>query len=200
MSIIPILDTLKHRFGKNSINVIEIGARYGESSKTIIQNLVINEYIIIDPYTTYEEYNNDGFNNIISRDKEDEIYHNTKNGLRKIHSNIRFYRTFSNDQNTINSIENNSIDLVFIDGNHSYKYVLEDLENYYPKLKENGIICGDDFFMRSRLNDTLNTMPGSDGYDEPMVYEAVVEFCEKYGKTYTEFGIHRGYGKTFMIN
>ena len=111
-----------------------------------------------------------------------------------------FYRTFSTDKNTINVIENNSIDLIFIDGNHTYKYVLDDLENYYPKLKKTGIMCGDDFFMRTHENDYLNTMPGNEGYDEPMVYEAVVEFCKRHNKSYTDFGKHRGYGKTFMIN
>ena len=50
--------------------------------------------------------------------------------------------------------------------------------------------------MRKHENDILNT--GS--YDEPMVYEAVLEFCEKYNKTYSEFGTHIGYGKIFMIN
>ena len=92
-----------------------------------------------------------------------------------------------------------SIDLIFIDGNHTYKYVLEDLENYYPKLNKNGIICGDDFFMRTHENDLLNTMLGNEGYDEPMVYEAVIEFCKRHSKSLTEFGKHRGYGKTFMI-
>ena len=71
---------------------------------------------------------------------------------------------------------------------------------YYPKLKKTGIICGDDFFMRTHENDHLNTMPGNEGYYEPMVYEAVVEFCNRHNKSYTEFGKHRGYGKIFMIN
>ena len=43
-------------------------------------------------------------------------------------------------------------------------------------------------------------MPGNEGYDEPMVYEAVIEFSKRYNKTFEEFGKHRGYGKTFMIN
>jgi len=49
MSIQPILPHLKNTFSKNSINVIEISARYGESSKLILQNLNVNNYIIIDP-------------------------------------------------------------------------------------------------------------------------------------------------------
>ena len=32
-------------------------------------------------------------------------------------------------------------DVVFIDGNHSYEYVKKDLENYYPKVKDGGIVA-----------------------------------------------------------
>lgn len=37
MSINPIINYLKTHFQQNSVNVIEIGARYGESSKVILQ-------------------------------------------------------------------------------------------------------------------------------------------------------------------
>ena len=206
MSVSPILQECINKFSNNSINVIEIGARYGESTKLLLKHLNIKNYYIIDSYCSYDEYEHDGFNDII-KDNDDKIFNEVKNNLKKytevtnkVHNknaNLIFYRTFSNNKETIQSIKNESIDLIFIDGNHSYKYVLEDLENYYPKLVKNGILCGDDFFMRLKKNDILNS---GAGYDEPMVYEAVIEFCEKYNKGYKEFGKHRGYGKTFMIN
>jgi hypothetical protein len=202
MSIIPILEHCINRFGNNSINVIEIGARYGESTKLLLKYLNIRNYYIIDPYCSYDEYEHDGFNDII-KGKDDEIFNKVKNELQiyttyvNKNTNLIFNRTFSNNEETIQSIKNESIDLIFIDGNHSYKYVLEDLENYYPKLVKNGILCGDDFFMRLKKNDILNS---GAGYDEPMVFEAVIEFCKKYNKGYTEFGKHREYGKIFMIN
>mgnify|MGYP003676305803 CR=1 FL=1 len=36
---------------------------------------------------------------------------------------------------------NKQFDAIFIDGNHSYEYVKKDLENYYPLVKEGGIIA-----------------------------------------------------------
>tara|TARA_R110002072_G_scaffold84065_9_gene190586 strand:- start:823 stop:1425 length:603 start_codon:yes stop_codon:yes gene_type:complete len=197
-SITPILNHLEKHFNNNKINVIEIGARYGDSSIDIIKKLNVDIYTIIDPYKSYDDYTTDGFNKIL-KNKEDEIFENTKTKLTNLHSNIVFFRTFSNDSDTITCIEDESIDLIFIDGNHEYEYVLQDLKNYYPKLKTNGILCGDDFFMRCHENDILNTMPGTEGYDKPMVYEAVLEFCKLYNKSYSDFGIHRGYGKTFCI-
>lgn len=49
-------------------------------------------------------------------------------------SNASFIKGYSNDKNIINKI--NKISLLFIDGNHSYDAVIEDIENWLPKVKE----------------------------------------------------------------
>ena len=36
-------------------------------------------------------------------------------------------------------------DFVYIDGDHSYEAVIKDLDSWYPKLKEYGVMCGDDY-------------------------------------------------------
>ena len=36
-------------------------------------------------------------------------------------------------------------DWVYIDGNHSYENVLEDLRHYLPFVKTGGLLCGDDY-------------------------------------------------------
>lgn len=41
-------------------------------------------------------------------------------------------------------IADNSLDLVFIDANHSYEYVKKDIIKYTPKLKTNGLLTGHD--------------------------------------------------------
>lgn len=38
-----------------------------------------------------------------------------------------------------------TVDLLFIDGDHSYEQVLRDLKNYVPFVREKGIICGHDY-------------------------------------------------------
>ena len=153
MSISPIIHFAKQTFSNNKINCLEIGARYEESSKIILQNFNVENYFIVEPYTSYDEYVLDGFNSIINDDSDDIIYKNVKSELTQLNKNVKFYRTFSSNINTISQIPNESIDFIFIDANYTYKYVLEDLQNYYPKLRENGIFCGDDFFMRSHEND-----------------------------------------------
>ena len=38
-----------------------------------------------------------------------------------------------------------SLDFVYIDGDHSYEQVAKDLKKYWPKLKNNGLLSGDDY-------------------------------------------------------
>jgi predicted O-methyltransferase YrrM len=37
------------------------------------------------------------------------------------------------------------LDFVYIDGNHNYEFVKKDVELYYPKIKEGGILGGHNF-------------------------------------------------------
>ena len=41
-----------------------------------------------------------------------------------------------------------NVDIVFIDGDHNYKAVLEDIRLYYPKINLNGIITGHDYVLK----------------------------------------------------
>lgn len=47
--------------------------------------------------------------------------------------------------NAVNQIKDDSIDLLFLDGDHSYQQVKRDLINYWPKIKMGGILLGHDY-------------------------------------------------------
>lgn len=52
---------------------------------------------------------------------------------------------FSSDLSIVNLFEDKSIDLVYIDGDHSYEAVKKDIELWLPKVKDGGLLSGDDF-------------------------------------------------------
>lgn len=197
-SIDPIITYLKDRF-KNTkdLKVLEIGARYGDSSLKIISNLSVYKYVIIDPYETYQDYENDGFDNVIKLKGADHIFNETRKRLEGKVPVLLFHRNYSNDKKLIKNISEEMFDLIFIDGNHEYKYVFDDLQNYYPLLEDGGVLCGDDYHTRSKKNDWLGTIPAKD--KRPMVYEAVKDFSEKNNLNYLSFGNHRGYPKIFVF-
>ena len=48
--------------------------------------------------------------------------------------------------------EDESLDFVFIDGDHSFEAALKDFQNYYPKIKKGGIFAGHDIQLDSVRN------------------------------------------------
>jgi predicted O-methyltransferase YrrM len=44
----------------------------------------------------------------------------------------------------VNIFKDGSLDLVFIDADHIYEFVKKDIQEWYPKVKKGGIICGHD--------------------------------------------------------
>jgi len=51
----------------------------------------------------------------------------------------------SDDKDLINKFEDESIDYIMVDGAHEHEAVMEDIENWWPKLKKEGVMFGDDF-------------------------------------------------------
>lgn len=64
-------------------------------------------------------------------------------------------------ENVSDMIPNDSVDIIFIDGNHDYRYVKNDILLYKSKIKQGGILSGHDI-------------------DYPGVNRAVTELVEHY--------------------
>lgn len=56
---------------------------------------------------------------------------------------VTVHRAFSTDAAA--TFPDSHFDWIYIDGNHTYEAVTEDLELYLPKVKEDGLICGHDY-------------------------------------------------------
>jgi hypothetical protein len=121
----------------NNGNIAEIGCDTGKFSDFILDNNKSSKLYSIDPFIRYDDYV-DSINNVTG----DDLYYKTKTLLSQKHGNrINIIRKFSNK--AISDVPNN-LDFVYIDGNHKYKYVYEDLCLFWDKLGPNGIIVGDD--------------------------------------------------------
>jgi len=58
------------------------------------------------------------------------------------------------------SFEDESIDFLFIDGDHHYESVIQDLKNWFPKIKQGGIISGHDY----AYGGECGVIPAVDGF------------------------------------
>jgi predicted O-methyltransferase YrrM len=157
---------------------VEIGTHCGSFADFILENNKSSKLYCVDPYIKYDSYD-DAINNYTG----DELFNDTYNLLKsKYGDRITFIRKFSED--AINDIPDN-IDFLYIDGNHRYSYVYKDLELYFPKVKKNGYIIGDDAVdtnddLRNNNGDVFINWGGENCYGNYGVIKAFREFCSNY--------------------
>jgi Methyltransferase domain len=160
---------------KNS-TCAEIGVWKGGFSKRIIKHVVPSKLHLIDPWKYQTSFGKRWYGGLVAQSQEDmdNIYQQVVGELSK-QSCIKIHREFSNKLFSIFSDE--YFDWVYVDGNHYYDYVLEDLKNFALKIKKNGFLTGDDY---------LWTSPELNG-DKP-VTRAVNDFINE-DKSFTLFKI-----------
>jgi len=55
----------------------------------------------------------------------------------------------SDSKEILDKFEDSSIDYVMVDGAHEYEPVMDDIQNWWPKLKPTGTMFGDDYLLES---------------------------------------------------
>lgn len=167
---------------------IEIGVARGNFSEYLATKTECEKLYLVDPYRNFslEEYT-DAMNNY---DMEYE-YQFCKNRMSKYEPRVEFVRKTSME--ALGDFEDNSMDFVYIDGNHSYENTTEDLENYWNKVKVGGILAGDDFYELSDTKnkfyywDNVNDINQSRSFGKYGVSNAVVDFCQKNNLRFYQF-------------
>jgi hypothetical protein len=85
--------------------------------------------------------------------------------------------------------QNESLDFVYIDANHAYEFVKEDIIKWWPKVKSGGWLCGHDFLKINWWQDEAfhnnkidkHIWSGNIYHGVFGVNPAVEEFCKKTG-------------------
>lgn len=149
----PMIKFVGDKFGCRSLVGVEIGVSGGWNAESILETLLIEKLFLIDPYQPYIEEGKR-----ISREK---YLPQAKERLARFGDKVQFIIKQSAD--AIEDIQD-GLDFVFIDGNHTYEYVKQDITLYYPKVRNGGVIGGDDFT--------------SDWFG---VCRAVLEYAEEHG-------------------
>lgn len=124
----------------------EIGVWKGEFSEMVLKGRALSKYYLIDPWMFQNEYPRRLFGGKVARSQPDMdgIFEAVKRRLAAYP--CEFLRKFSSDAAA--DIPDSSLDFVYIDGNHSFEYVLEDMEMYFKKLKVGGFMMLDDLFWK----------------------------------------------------
>jgi hypothetical protein len=120
----------------NEMVMIEIGSYAGESTEIFAKNF--KKVISIDPFINdYDE--NDPACKYMDLT---EVYE-TFNLMMSKYDNIVHIRKKSDD--AINDLIDTKVDLIYIDGLHTYEQVKTDIKNYNNLINNLGFICGHDY-------------------------------------------------------
>lgn len=118
--------------------LVEIGSYAGESMEAFIQSGKVIEAFAVDPWvggwspTDPADYRADMRAVEAAFDKRMLPYNNvTKMKMTSATAVVYFL--------------DESVDLVYIDANHSYEFVRQDIELWLPKIRQGGIISGHDY-------------------------------------------------------
>lgn len=139
----------------------EIGVLRGELTEQLLK-LPIARLYLVDAWKSYPEYN-DGIN---SQDQEENL-RQTLSRIAPHGDRAVIVRGMSSEvarQDTTIP----ALDWVYIDCNHAYEFVLEDLRLWSNRLKPGGIIMGHDYF-DTGIAESLNFG----------VIRAVTQFCQE---------------------
>ena len=126
-------------FMKENAVCAEIGVWKGDFSKEILKKNPSKLYLI-DPWKSITDI--PARWHAAPQDKMDAIYNDVVSDFSP-DNRVEIIRKLSDD--AASDIEDGSLDWIYIDGNHSYEFVKSDLENWWPKLKSGGALCGDDY-------------------------------------------------------
>jgi predicted O-methyltransferase YrrM len=127
-------DLLKELGVKKGVEVGVYKAKYSEVLMSRIPGL---ELVGIDAWQTYGNYKDYGVN-----DLEEKAYEDASAVAKRL--GFRLMKAWSTD--AAKEFADESLDFVYIDGNHDFSHVIEDLAAWSPKVKKDGIIAGHDFF------------------------------------------------------
>jgi Methyltransferase domain len=114
----------------------EVGVYKGEFSKKLCEaGLTL---FAIDPWKIYKDYNNPR-----GQSRLDAQYEHTKRLLSPYPKCTIIRKT---SMEAVEDFEDESLDFVYIDANHEFRYIAEDISEWTKKVKKGGVVAGHDYF------------------------------------------------------
>lgn len=120
----------------------EIGVWRGGFSAQICDAVPGVALLCVDPWTVYDAYRDQ---------KSEQAYLDDAKAL--AHAALTPYGCDIRQATSVDAaatVPDGSLDFVYIDGNHHYDYVQEDLRVWMPKVRSGGIVSGHDYVINPR--------------------------------------------------
>jgi hypothetical protein len=130
--------------------MVEIGTYHGEFAENVLVNWRGGHLHCVDPWTDQpdSDYRDGCANGGVSggRNPMVPIFLSARKRLARFGHRVTIHKLFS-DQ-ALEHFADQSLDCVYIDGNHRYESVMHDLRRWWEKLRTGGLIATHDCYIR----------------------------------------------------
>jgi Methyltransferase domain len=134
---------IKHRSQLGEIcelgHAAELGCAEGLFSLDLLK-VGFSRLYMVDNYATIPNQKGDGG---FPQEFHDKNFKEAMERIKPFSHNVTVLRGMSTDM--AKHVEDESLSLLYLDGDHSYEGVMNDLYFWYPKVKFGGIVAGHDF-------------------------------------------------------
>lgn len=132
--------TFTHLLAEMGMNVgVEMGVECGLYSEELCKANPNIDLYSVDAWTAYK-----GYRDHVSQEKLDEFKEITIKRLAPYHATV--IKGFSMD--VVKQFKDESLDFVYIDGNHEYQATVNDIAEWQKKVRVGGIVAGHDYILR----------------------------------------------------
>lgn len=132
-------DTILSILKENSIGV-EVGCYLGEYAEILKRKC--QKLYLVDPYIYMDDYVDIvNANNYVRNDDYNFICQRFAPEIQS--GSITIIKKKSLD--AVQEFQDNTLDFVYLDANHRYNHVTNDLNSWWPKVKSGGLLCGHDY-------------------------------------------------------
>ena len=125
---------------------VEVGTFKGEFSKEILRRWRGTLYMV----DVWNELGDEYIDASNHKNFEGGVYGECMNNIKGFEDRGIMVRATSKKASEL--FEDNSLDFVYIDANHAYDFVKEDIQLWYPKVKSGGFIGGHDIDQTEEFN------------------------------------------------
>ena len=150
---------------QKNLNILEIGSWVGASALSFAQGLKIHNQAqgtitCIDawkPFFNRHTHHDDVYVKMEQALSSETAYQLFSHNMSTLPETITCQHLRGQSTHILPLLRENTFDIIFIDGDHAYTPVLQDIKLSMPLIKEGGVICGDDLNLQFNQVSQENT-------------------------------------------
>lgn len=153
---------------------VEVGCAFGWFSELVLSQWKGTKLFMVDPWEKQPQE--------IYREKTDCVDYSdwfvNCSRIAERDQRVTLVRQYSVDGCKL--LPDGECDWVYIDANHSYRHVLEDMDAWWPKVKSGGLLCGHDCYHDTTYPHWCEVKPAVERWAAEHQYEFTITPCSSW--------------------